>query len=233
RLDQLSALTLGGFVGAAVLGSREFRQRGHPLYGAVAGLLLGGAGAIAGISLLAFDHGVLSPRSFFLERAAAWALACGLTGVALGTFVRPHTRRMLLERAGLAVGGGAVGGILFTLPGATDLWQAVAFVWFGATIGVAVVGPELWSAGAVIEGLPARGRSLTLLALREWPLHDGVRAIGEARVSLVNGRVALYPPAGGVVADGRPWRRPHYLLANTDVAVGRIRYRVRVLGTPG
>jgi hypothetical protein len=229
RLDQLSGLGLGAIVGAAVLAGREFRQRRGPAYGAAAGLVLGGAGGISGISLVAFSQGVVAPRMFLLERVAGWGLAAGFTVLALGVFIGTRTRRVSIERILIATIGGAIAGSIFTLPGDTELWQAVAFLWFGAGVGLAIAGPELWSATAVIESLPPRGRQLTLLVLHEWPLYGGALTLGEAQVAVVDGGVALYPPAGGLVADGRQVRRPRFLRETTDVTIGRTRYRIRVL----
>lgn len=230
RLDQLSGLGLGAAVGAAVLAGREFRQRRSPAFGAAAGLLLGGAGGISGVSLMAFSHGVVTPQLFLFERMAAWGLAAGFTVLALGVFIGARSRRISIERWLIASVGGAIAGSIFTLPGITDLWQAVAFLWFGAAIGLATAGPELWSATVVVENLPRRGRQLSLLALHEWPLYRGAVTIGEAQVAVVDGGVALYPPAGGVVADGRQVRRPWFLRELTDVTIGRAHYRIRVLG---
>ncbi|HEY8061574.1 MAG TPA: hypothetical protein VID74_02195 [Gemmatimonadales bacterium] len=232
RLDQLSALALGAAVGAGVLGGREFRQRRSMAPGAAAGLVLGGAGGISGISLVAFSHGVVAPRTFLLERMAGWGLAAGFTVLALAVFTGMRTWRVSIERITIGIVGGAIAGSIFALPGITELWQAVAFLWFGASTGLAMAGPELWSATAVVESLPPRGRQLTLLALHEWPLYAGSLTLGEAQVAVVDGGVALYPPAGGVVADGHQVRRPRYLRGTTDLTIGRTRYRIRVLEEP-
>jgi hypothetical protein len=228
RLDQWTALGLGAVVGAAVLAAREFRQRRRFGVALAAGALLGGAGALAGTSALALAYAATTPGSFLLQRIAAWGLAGLLTVAALSLAISPRRTRMMVESTGIAVSGGAIGGVIYTLPGATDLWQALAFLWFGAVVGIAACGPELWSAVAVVETLPPRGTQLELLSLHEALLYDDTIAVGEARLASVAGGVALYPPAGGVIADGHHVRQPRFLRSNTELLVGRMRYRVRV-----
>lgn len=233
RLDQIAALVVGGVVGGAVIAARAFRQRQDVVFGAVAGALFGGVGALCGASLLAFIHTSASPRIFLIERVAAWAFSAGGTTTFLAAFIHGRPSRRIAESALIACGGGAIAGVIFTLPGATDVWQAVASLWFGGTVGFAVSGPELWHATATIELLPARGEEPSLLTLREWPLDDGkVLALGEAQVACVSGRIALYPPAGGVVASGHNVRHPTFIAASGTIAVGRTRYHLRVLRAP-
>jgi hypothetical protein len=232
RLDQLVAVVLGGIVGASVMGMRAVRQRRGVLFSVAAGGLLGAAGMLLGASALVFVHTVATPGLFLAERAAAWALSCGGAALFLGLLAAPH-QRWTAERMLIACGGGAIAGVIFTLPGATEVWQAVAFLWFGGVIGIAVAGPELWHAVATVELLPPKGRAASLLAIREWPLHEGsVVTLGEARLACVGGRIALYPPAGGVVSLGRSVRNPTFLEASGTVAVGRSRYYLRLTQAP-
>ena len=231
RLDQLAALTVGAAVGAAILGAREFRQRGDVTFSAISGSLLGGVGALAGASPFLFIHAAASPRVFLLERTAAWALAAAASVLCLNAFLDPRPARgRLRESVLLAAVGGAISGVIYTLPGASDVWQAVALLWWGGSVGFALGGPELWHAAAVVEALPHRGREASLLSLREWPLYDQrTLVLGEAKLACRDGRIALYPPAGGVIADGRHIREARWLTASATVAVGRSRYRINLL----
>jgi hypothetical protein len=233
RLDQLAALVVGGVVGASVIASRAFRQRGDPVFSAVAGALLGGVGALAGASLLAFAHSAVSPRIFLIERMGAWALACGGATVFLALFANARAARWIAESMLISAGGGAIAGVIFTLPGASDVWQAVACLWFGGTVGFAVAGPELWHAVATVEHLPPRGAAASLLTIRESPIHEGnVVALGEAQLACLDGRIALYPPAGGVVAGGRNVRHAAFVTASGTIVAGRARYHLQVQRAP-
>jgi hypothetical protein len=229
RLDQLYALVTGGIVGASVAAARAFRHREGVAFGGVAGALLGGVGALCGASLFAFLRAPAPPPMFLVERVLAWAFACGGSALFLGTFVNQGpTASRVLECALIGCGGGAVAGVIFTLPGASDVWLAAAMLWFGATIGFAVAGPELWHATATIELLPAKGQGPNLAMMREWPLHEGTAlGLGEAQVACIGGRIALYPPAGGVIWSGRSVRHPLFLAASGTVTVGRTRYEIR------
>lgn len=229
RLDQLNALCFGAATGAAVVAGAAYRRRRSMLSGALAGALLGGVGALVGVTPLALLTGAPSARAFLLERCGAWLLAA--LGAALAARVWASDRSDRLgETALIAAVGGAVSGVIFTLPGATDAWQGVAALWFGATIGLAVVGPDLWGATGVVARLPGKGRRWSPWLIREWPLYDGVSLmVGEAQIACLDGRIVLYPPAGGVQADGRTVRRPRFVVASTQIAVGHSRYHLQLL----
>jgi hypothetical protein len=230
RLDQLSALCFGAATGAAVVAGCDYRRRRGLLAGAVAGALLGGVGGLAGVTPFALATGAVSVRLFLLERVAAWLFAA--VGVALATRVWASDlrRKRLGETALIAAVGGAISGVIFTLPGATDAWQGVAALWLGATVGLAVAGPDLWGAIGVLAVMPRKGHRWSPWRLREWPLHDGVSLmLGEAQIACLDGRIVLYPPAGGMQADGRTVRRPRFLAASTQIAVGHQRYHMQLL----
>lgn len=233
RLDQWTALVLGATIGAGIAGARAFRQH-HPVATtAAAGAIRGGVGALAGISLLAFAHGAIGPAQFVAERLVAWMLSAVGATMLLVLLDPPRRRSAIREGIAIAAVGGATAGAIFTLPGSSDVWQAAAYLWFGGAVALAVSGPELWHAVAVLELLPTRDRRWNPLRTREWPLYDGVvLALGEAKLACADGQVALYPPAGGVVADGHTVRQPRYLDATAIVAVGRTRYRLQVRGRP-
>ncbi len=231
RLDQLNAMITGAAIGGTVLGTRAYRHRAEVLLSIVSGTLLGGVGALAGATPLAFAHLASTPRQFLLERALAWGLMSTGAAALLSVVARPTSRDRFVERLLLALFGGSIGGVVFTLPGVSDLWQGISFLWVGAAIGIAIAGPEAWHAAAIIETLPERGRQRHLFAVREWLIDEGdVVALGEAQVSCQHGRIALYPPAGGVVAAGHAVRHPTYLHASQIIAVGRARYRLQLIG---
>jgi hypothetical protein len=230
RLDQLTALVLGATIGAALLGAREYRQRRGVLLGLFAGVLLGGVGALVGASVLAFAHNAIAPKWFVAERTASWMFSAGGAAALLSLFVARRQRMWIREAVILAMIGGASSGAILSLPGYSDVWQAVACIWFGAAIGFAVAGPELWHAFAVVEMAPVRGERWNPVLTREWPLHDGLSLeLGEARVACQDGLVAIYPPAGGLVANGHSVRQPRFLWDNALVIVGRARYHVQML----
>jgi len=233
RLDQLTALALGAITGAAILGAREFRQRRRAVFGIVAGSLLGGVGALTGASLIAFIHADVSPRWFLIERVLTWLFTAVGSATFLGLFVARHRKEWLHETMMIAAIGGLGAGAIFSLPGASDAWQAIACVWLGGAVAFAVVGPELWHAYAVVEMAPTKGRKWNPLLMREWPLHDVASlALGEATLACQQGRVAIYPPAGGLVANGHSVREPRLLDANALLLVGRARYHIQLLRAP-
>jgi hypothetical protein len=230
RLDQLTAIIFGAVTGAGILGVRAFRRREPVWFGAVAGTLLGGVGALAGASILAFDHGAIAPRWFVVERVLTWSLTATGAAALLALSISRRRTAWLRESIVLAAIGGATAGAVFTLPGAPDAWQAIACVWFGGTVAFAVSGPELWHAFAVIEIAPPKGRRWNPFLMREWPLHDEASVgLGEALIACRGGSVALYPPAGGLVSNGHAVRQPQRVEENAMVVVGRARYHIQLV----
>jgi len=228
RLDQLTMLLLGALAGASILAGAALRTRGSVVLGFCAGFVLGGAGAVAGSSIAVALPWSGSVRAFIVVRIAGWALAGGLAALLLAAFAAKPDARRLVESAGLGLLAGAAAGVAFSLPGPSELWQAIAFAILGAGLGVAVAGPALWRAAAIVELSTDRGVP-NVATLREWAVHEGTAAsIGGARVACHEGRVALYPAPGGTAVAGRPVTEPVYLTEHATVTVGAERMDVRL-----
>lgn len=229
RLDMATMLLLGALVGGALLGGMALRTRGPLLLGTVAGVLLGGLGGTVGAAIVATLPGPGSVRGFLLVRFVGWTLSGMFAAACLGWYVRPLAWRRVGESALLGLLAGAVGGALFALPGPSELWQGLSFLAFGAGTGLAVGGPALWGARAVIEAAPSRGLVPSVVSLREWPVHEGSAVqLGEGQVACQDGQLALYPPPGGAEVDGRPIREPAFIRGSGRLTVDGVRYRIRV-----
>ncbi len=232
RLDQLTMLTLGACVGAAVLAGAALRTRGSVLLAAAAGAVLGGVAAAIGAAVSLLLPPAVSLRAFMLVRIAGWALTAGLAAVSIASYTRRPSLRLLGESAGLGLVAGALGGVIFALPGPSDFWQALAFCAVGAAVGVAACGPALWRAPALIEAW--RPRVPGVLTLREWPLHEGESTtLSGASLGCPDGHLALYPPPAGAIVGGRSVTEPTYLAGASDVAIGEDHYYVRAMGGEG
>ena len=228
RLDQLTMLVLGSLVGAAILGGAALRTRGSLALGLGAGVVLGGAGAVAGASIALALPWSDSVRAFIVVRIAGWAIAGGLVALLLATFATKPAARRLAESFGLGLLGGAASGLVYALPGPSELWQALAFASFGAAAGLAVAGPALWHATAIVELMPAGGAP-GVVSLRAWPVHEGTAVlIDGARVACHDGRLALYPAGAGTTVAGRPVSEPVYLTESSTITVGDARLDLRL-----
>jgi hypothetical protein len=227
RLDQITILLLGAIAGAAVLGGAALRRRESILMAVPAGGMLGGAGAVIGASLVLLVPGVMSLRGFVLGRIAGWALAAGLASLLLACYGPRLRWPRLGESLGLGLMAGGLSGVVFALPGPSDLWQGIAFCLFGAGVGVAACGPALWRAPAIVE-LYRGPRLPGILSLREWAVADDESAVLEsATVAARGGRAALYPSPAGAVLDGRAVTEPVYLSGTSGVTDGAAAYYVR------
>ncbi len=230
RLDQLTLLALGALVGAAVLGGAALRRRGGVAAATAAGLLLGGVGALLGGSLVLLAPGSTSLGGFMAARVGGWALAGGLASLLLACYGTQLDPGRMIESLGLGMLAGAFAGVVFALPGPSELWQAVAFTVFGAGLGLAACGPGLWRARALVDLVPARRRVPGILSLREWAVHEGrAVALGSARMGCQDGKLALYPGAAGATLDGRPMTEPAFLPVAAQVGVDGASYRMRRL----
>ncbi len=229
RLDVMTMLLLGGLVGTAVLVGGALRRRGSVAVAALAGFLLSGGGAALVAAGAALLPGMVSLRGFVVARELGWALAGGVSAVLLSVYAGIPDARRSSESLVLGLLAGAVAGIVFALPGPSELWQALAFLVYGSGVGVASAGPELWHAAAIVEasGRPRVGR---ILALREWPVpRTGAVGLGTSRLAWQDGRLALHPGPSGASMNGQQVAQAIYLPAG-PLALDGETYRIRVQG---
>jgi hypothetical protein len=229
RIDQLTMALLGATIGAAVLGGIALRTRGVVAAGLAAGLLLGAIAGVGGATIaLALPLGT-TIRAFLLVRLAGWAAAGLLAAALLACYPRPFNARRVGESALLGLLAGAIGGALFALPGPSEVWQGLAFLVLGAGVGLAVGGPYIWGAVAIVEAAPTRHMLPNVLSLREWPVYDESSiVIGDAQIGCQAGALALYPPTTGAMLNDRPVSAPTFMPAGGRLTVGLARFRIRM-----
>jgi uncharacterized membrane protein YeaQ/YmgE (transglycosylase-associated protein family) len=234
RLDIATMFLLGASVGAAVLGGMALRTRGPVLLGTVAGILVGGAGAAVGAATVALLPVTGSVRGFLLLRLLGWTLSGVLTAACTGCYIRPLGWRRVGESALLGLLAGAIGGAVFALPGPSELWQGLAFLAFGAGTGLAVGGPALWGARAIVEEAPTHGLVPSVVSLREWPVHEGSAIqLGQGQIACQDGQLAIYPPPAGAQIDGRSVAQPAFIGGSGRLTIDGVRYRIRVASVDG
>lgn len=225
RLDQVVLLMLGAGTGLVVHLALARRLGTNLALSALAGLILCGAGALLGGSIvLGLGGGAAGGvRGFLLARLAAWALAGGFAAL-LGALwgIRPNAAA-LAEAFGIGALAGLFGALLFSMPGPSELWQALGFGLFGAGVGLAICGPPLWHAPAIAElvltGVPG------IWSLREWPLVPGVvmdvASAGSAcRLALQPGGIALYPVRGSILQSGAAVAQATFVKPGDQLSVG-------------
>jgi hypothetical protein len=228
RLDLITMLMLGGATGAAVLAGAALRRRESALLSALAGFGMGGAGALLAALIAVRLTGMVSVRGFIVARVLGWALAGGLAAPLLSLWSGFEARKVSEALVGGLLAG-AVAGVACSLPGPSELWQGIAFLAFGAGVGVAACGPALWHAAAIVEG-PSPRRAPGILGVREWPLPErGAVGIGRSRLAMQGGRLALYPPADGAEVDGTRVASPVFL-AGGPFTLDGTPYHARVWG---
>ncbi len=234
RLDQITLWLIGSVVGAVVFGSRaHWREEATVSHTLLGGAVGGATALLVGTALIAWSHvGVLVP-SFPLMRAIAWSGTAGCVTLALASSAPGMVRRTLHSVGAYGLVGGAIAGALMAAPGPTELWQALAFVTVGTAIGVGVASSSVRGAVAVADRVPRRGSVPGILTLREQALFEG-RAIplGGATLACQDGRLALYPPADGVVFNGRVEMGPLFLHRGGTVLVAGERFRIQMLREP-
>ncbi len=230
HLDQVTMALVGAVVGAFTLGGAALRSRGVVALGLVAGALLGGLGSGLGATAALQIVGGTSVRGFVIARALGWALAAGTCAVLLACYQLPITLRRVLESAVIGLIGGATSGVIFALPGPSDIWQGVACAVFGVAVGVAVAGPSLWGAVAVVEQQPVGRLVPGMLGLREWAIHDDASIdVDAVTLGCQARRVAVYPPPEGASLDGRELRQPAFVDHTAVIDVSGRCYHVRRL----
>ena len=190
RLDQLVALLTGVVIGACVLGLRARQRREPTMVALAAGALLGGMAASLGATLGLMLRGSDTPVGFVMQRIATWALMSGAAALALSSFTRARRWRCGLEALAIGLVGGATAGALFSLPGPSEIWLPFAMTWYGATLGVAAVGPAIWHAPAVVQLVPPRDHRLSLWSLHERALDNGwSMTAAEGHIAAIDGEI--------------------------------------------
>jgi hypothetical protein len=239
-LDAAAAVLLGLAVGAVALGAEALREARNValavLVGAMAGALGGFVGALAGGALRSALASNASAAAFVGVRVGAWALLGGALGAALALPGVRRDPRRVLDALVFGLIAGAMGGLIYSFPGWSDVWQLVAFLLVGSAVAVGISAPAIQRAGAILELESAGRRRVGLLTLREWGLDErtgaSLRHDGEAaRVEWNGGRFAIVPAEGSsrIVVSGHPVATPIYLRNYDVIDVGTARYRFRRL----
>ena len=226
RLDQYVALLLGACSGGSVLVLRA-RHRREPLLPALgAGLLLGGVASLVGATMGLLLRGV-GTTGFLLQRIATWSLLAACGAAALATYSRTRRTISIATSFGLAAVGGAIAGVIFSLPGPSELWMPLAMTWCGAAMGFAAVGPAMWRAPVVVQLQPPLGQRHSIWSLHERAVDNGWSTpVGEGQIGCVDDTVFVYPPPAGAILDGYPLYRATPLTRAAVIAVGRTRFLV-------
>ncbi len=179
-LGGLSGMFIGGFIWSheAITGRQFHAAIRRAGYGAAAGILGGAAGAVLGstaftaLGRIVVDHGGFSPSlGISLSVALGWAILGAAVGASGGMMIRSRERSIY----GLAGGslGGFLGGFLFNAISATNVWSALAGLFFlGACIGgfISLVEEAFVSARVKV----IKGRHIG----REFPILKEMNSIG-------------------------------------------------------
>jgi hypothetical protein len=142
-VDFVVALLLAGGVGAALcVGSvaRRLCGAGPALVGTVLSVALGA------LALVTIDQATAAAtvRSFLLMRVATWMLIAVPVALAVTAPLRALGSQRFLEASVIGLLGGLLGALVASLPGASDLWQVLAFVLCGAAVGGAAISVPVW-----------------------------------------------------------------------------------------
>jgi hypothetical protein len=132
-----------------------------------------------------------------------------------------------MSAVGLALLGGVAAGAILSFPGVADLWQAFAAIWVGICVAVSCVLPDVAIARAAVRQLPHRGERAGVATLHEVLLADGdLLVVGPVTMVVISGRLAIYPPAGGVTISGHLRNHPEWITRRSIIAAGGTRYEV-------
>ncbi|HEX8455177.1 MAG TPA: hypothetical protein VF647_24065 [Longimicrobium sp.] len=228
-LDLAAAALLGAGTGVGVRAAGAMRKGARVWLGAASGVAVGALGGGVGAMLGTVLGEVLDP-GYLLLRAAMWAMVAAGIGGALGLLEKDGARRAL-DGASFGTAAGAAGALLFSAPGPTELWQALAFAVVGAALGSGLHTPAHRRAHAVLGTDGHEGGRMTLIHIREWALEDGrgVALPGGAVLSCAAGRCQLVPGDDLVTVAGLPLHGPHDLRNGDTVELGGLRFRFRRL----
>ncbi|MBB4637829.1 VWA domain-containing protein [Longimicrobium terrae] len=233
RLDVAAATLMGAWIGAFTGAGAGLRRNAGLGRTALTGALLGMVGAMIGGAAGTWLGGALWPApgrgGFLAMRVLGWALLAAGLGAALGLAGWKSDRRGVLDAALAGAAAGIFAGVVFSLPGASDLWQALAFAVVGAGVGWGTAGPALMRSLGVLELEAADRRRRGLLGLREWGLAEGaVVELPAAAVYVRDGLCAVAPRgSSAVTVSGRALLEPAELRDGDRIVAGGGSYRFR------
>lgn len=238
RLDLAEGGMIGVFAGGCIAGSDALRRRTSIPLGALFGVVLGLVGGVAGGAAGAGLGGLLTPRlapaAFPLARIVAWAVLGTALGLTLGMRWWQDDERRTVDGAWYGALAGVIGGLLYSLPGPSEFWQALAFAIVGAGVGAGVCAPSLRRSVAILELERGASGSVGLTRLREWGLLNGGSVPLErdgstaATVMCETTRCRIVPASGGGVrVSGKSISAPTELVNEDRIAIGDAQYRFR------
>jgi uncharacterized membrane protein len=239
RLDLAVGGMMGAFAGAFIAGADSLRTRTSIPLGALFGFALGLVGGVAGGAAGAGLGGVLAPRltpsGFPVVRMIAWAVLGAAVGLTLGMRWWQNDERRTADGAGYGALAGAIAGLVYSLPGPSEFWQALAFAIVGAGVGAGVCAPSLRRSIAILELERDGSTRIGMTRLREWGLLSGASIALERDGSTVASvvceatrcRVVPVAGGGGVRVAGKPVAAPIELVNEDRIAVGDAQYRFR------
>ena len=238
RLDLAEGGMIGVFAGGFIAGGDALRRRTSIPLGAFFGVLLGLVGGVAGGAAGAGLGGLLTPRltpaAFPLARIVAWAVLGTALGLTLGMRWWQDDERRTVDGAWYGALAGLVAGLLYSLPGPSEFWQALAFAIVGAGVGAGVCAPTLRRSIAILELERGARGSVGLTRLREWGLLNGASVLLERDGSMVATvmceatRCRIVPAnGGGVRVSGKSISAPTELVNEDRIAIGDAQYRFR------
>ncbi len=239
RLDLAVGGMLGALAGAFISAGDALRTRASVPLGALFGFALGLVGGVAGGAAGAGLGGVLAPRltasGFSVVRIVAWAVLGAAIGLTLGMRWWQSDERRTADGAGYGALAGVIAGAVYSLPGPSEFWQALAFAIVGAGIGAGVCAPSLRRSVAILELERNGSTRIGLTRLREWGLSSGAEVSLERDGSPVASivceatRCRIVPAAGGggVLVAGKSVSAPTELVNEDRIGVGDAQYRFR------
>jgi hypothetical protein len=144
QADVAIGILLAGTIGIALALGNTMRGLGRAPVAAVCALFAALAGALMLLARLPLNDAIPSSGVFVLARVAGWALlAIGVSLVLTAPF-RPLGSQRFVEATAIGLFGGVLSALVASLPGVSNLWQAVACILCGAMVGGGAVSIPVW-----------------------------------------------------------------------------------------
>ncbi len=203
---------MGGLIGGLTVGFADHWSIKTTMFRWIAmGALLGlAAGVVSGLLYIPVLNNVIlqSPSAAvgLLGRVLSWLIAGGLIGFVTGLRWFDVNRLRAFHALTGGMVGGALGALVFTLAGAHEFFQALAFILTGAgiTLGVTLA-PVLLKDGVVefISSGDARAQHKYGAPRQEWLMQDGDRHVigsqsAESTMTMFARGVQIYIPDSAI-----------------------------------
>jgi hypothetical protein len=143
RADVVVAILIAGLVGLGLCAGSVVRGLYRPPVAVLCTVVSAAAGLLV-LAALSSVGDAPTVKGFLLARIVAWTIITIAVALTITAPLRDLGSQRFVEAAVVALVAGVLSALVASLPGVSDLWQALACIIGGALIGAAAISIPVW-----------------------------------------------------------------------------------------